>query len=280
LKFTPDPLQKVSKQRNFVLYLAKKSRATGVRGKESAMQVIFLGTGDAFGSGGRNASAILVRSGHRTFLLDCGPSALAALKKTALKPVDISAILLSHLHGDHFGGIPFFFLEYQFLSRRTDELLITGPPGTQQRVEDLYRVMFSEMVDVQRKFCVRYQELTAGETLALNGISARPFKVIHPIRETAFGYRVDDGQRVLCYTGDTQWFPGLPEAVKGADLLIAEGFTFENTIPRHINYRDLMAHRNELKVGRLLITHMGPETLNNLKQIELETAYDGMEVEV
>jgi len=104
--------------------------------------------------------------------------------------------------------------------------------------------------------------------------------VVHPIKETAFGYRVDDGHRVLCFTGDTQWFPGLPEAVRGADLLIAEGFTYENAIPRHMSYRDIMAHREELEVGRIIITHMGPETLNHIEQIELETAYDGMIVEL
>lgn len=244
------------------------------------MQVVFLGTGDAFGSGGRNASSILVCSGNQRFLLDCGPGTLPAMKAAALKPLDISAILLSHLHGDHFGGIPFFFLEYQFLSPRAEELLIAGPAGTQQRVEDLYRVMFSEMADVPRRFQVRYRELRAEEVLQLDGITVRPFKVVHPIRETAFGYRVDNGQRVVCYTGDTQWFPGLAEAIKGSDLLIAEVFAFEKTIPRHISYRELMAHRSELDVGRIVITHMGPEVLDNLGQMELETAYDGMKVDV
>ncbi len=244
------------------------------------MQVIFLGTGDAFGSSGRNASAILVRSANLNFLLDCGPGTLPAMKRAELEPRELDGILLSHLHGDHFGGIPFFFLEYQFLSHRDDELVIAGPPGTEQRVEDLYRVMFSEMGDIPRKFSVRYRDLQAGETLELNGISIRPFQVIHPLRETAFGYCIEDAKRVLCYTGDTQWFPGLAKEVKGADLLITEGFTFEKKIPRHMSYRDLMSHREELEVSRILVTHMGPETLNHLEQIELETAYDGMVVEV
>ncbi|MBW2147313.1 MAG: MBL fold metallo-hydrolase [Deltaproteobacteria bacterium] len=244
------------------------------------MQIIFLGTGDAFGSGGRNAPAIIVRSGDSMILLDCGPCTLPGMKGASLEPLKLKAILLSHLHGDHFGGIPFFYLEYQFLSHRDDELVMAGPPGTEQRVEDLYRVMFSEMKDVPRKFRVRYKELQAGEALELDGISALAFQVVHPLRETAFGYRIEDGERVLCYTGDTQWFPGLAQAVKGADLLIAEGFAFEKDIPRHMSYRDLVSHREELEVGHILITHMGPEALNNVGRMGLETAHDGMVIEL
>jgi ribonuclease BN (tRNA processing enzyme) len=69
-----------------------------------------LGCGDAFGSGGRNQSGYLVETSDRLFLLDCGPTTLLAMKRVGFNPRRLDAIFLSHLHGDHFGGIPFFFV--------------------------------------------------------------------------------------------------------------------------------------------------------------------------
>ena len=79
---------------------------------EPAMRMHILGCGDAFGSGGRNQSGYLVEANDRLFLLDCGPTTLLAMKRAGIDPGRLDAILVSHLHGDHFGGIPFFFIEY------------------------------------------------------------------------------------------------------------------------------------------------------------------------
>src|SRR5262245_35726680 len=104
--------------------------------KEKVMtevEVMFLGSGDAFGSGGRFQTCILVKTPTSNFLIDCGASSLVAMKRCGTRPVDIQHILISHLHGDHFGGLPFFLLDAQF-SKRETPLLIAGPPGTQARV--------------------------------------------------------------------------------------------------------------------------------------------------
>jgi len=75
------------------------------------MRLHILGCGDAFGSGGRQQSAYLVEASDRLFLLDCGPTALLAMKHAGFDPRLLDAIILSHLHGDHFGGVPFFYLD-------------------------------------------------------------------------------------------------------------------------------------------------------------------------
>jgi ribonuclease BN (tRNA processing enzyme) len=71
------------------------------------IQVRFLGSGDAFGSGGRLQTCICIKTANSTFLVDCGASALIAMHRYGVVPNDIDMILLTHLHGDHFGGIPF-----------------------------------------------------------------------------------------------------------------------------------------------------------------------------
>jgi len=71
------------------------------------MEIRFLGSGDAFGSGGRFHTCFHVGAGTGAFLIDCGATSLIALKKFAIDRNAIRAILISHLHGDHFWGLPF-----------------------------------------------------------------------------------------------------------------------------------------------------------------------------
>ena len=104
----------------------------------STVQVLFLGSGDAFFGDGRHHAGYLARSRDEVVLLDCGASTLAALKQQKVDPGEIDRILISHLHGDHFGGLPFLFLEYLYERPRQRRLGIAGPPGTEARVRALF----------------------------------------------------------------------------------------------------------------------------------------------
>ena len=73
------------------------------------MKIVTLGTGDAFASDGRASTSILL-DGTSKILLDCSPQAIQSLRKYNLSPNQIDYIFISHLHGDHSGGLPFFLL--------------------------------------------------------------------------------------------------------------------------------------------------------------------------
>src|SRR5262244_2652310 len=107
----------------------------------SGVSVTFVGSGDAFGSGGRFQTCILVDFSGGRFLLDCGASSLIALKQLGISPASIDTILITHLHGDHFGGLPFFILDAQF-SKRETPLVIAGPPGLRDRLKAAMEVLF------------------------------------------------------------------------------------------------------------------------------------------
>ena len=77
-------------------------------------EVQFVGTGDAFGSGGRRQSAILVRVHGHTLLLDCGATTVVGLKELGIDPREIDAVAITHFHGDHVAGLPFLLLDYVF----------------------------------------------------------------------------------------------------------------------------------------------------------------------
>jgi len=93
------------------------------------MEIRFVGSGDAFGSGGRFQTCIRLQEHGYTTLVDCGATTLTAMKAQDLDPGEVDAVVLSHLHGDHFGGLPFLVLDGQF-TRRTKALTVLGPVGT------------------------------------------------------------------------------------------------------------------------------------------------------
>ena len=126
----------------------RQCRALARRGLGAAervgltMRLTIVGSGDAFGSGGRFNTCFWLETAKATLLVDCGASSLVALKAHGLDHGDIDGIVLSHLHGDHFGALPFLLLDAQFLARRERPLLIAGPPGTRARLERRSRCSF------------------------------------------------------------------------------------------------------------------------------------------
>jgi ribonuclease BN (tRNA processing enzyme) len=92
------------------------------------MRLTIIGSGDAFGSGGRFNTCFFLETAKGKLLVDCGASSLVALKAQGLDPNEVDGIVLSHLHGDHFGALPFLLMDAQFLMRRERPLLIAISP--------------------------------------------------------------------------------------------------------------------------------------------------------
>src|SRR3989442_2488127 len=153
------------------------SRLCGGGKARHVVRVTVLGSGDAFGSGGRLPSAYLVETPRHTFLLDCGPTILQSFKQSGRDPGAVDFVLLSHLHGDHFGGLPFLFMEYRFEEPRSRPLAVYGPPGTERRVRSLFGALYERIASEPLPFAVRYEEVVAGTSPALDRVRARAFAV-------------------------------------------------------------------------------------------------------
>ena len=124
--------------------------------------VTFAGSGDAFGSGGRCQACIVVRAGQLPpILLDCGATSLVALKREGIDPNTVAAVAVSHLHIDHYGGLPQLILDGQF-RRRVAPLTVAGPAGTAERLVAALEVMFPGSSTVRRRFDVNVIELQPG----------------------------------------------------------------------------------------------------------------------
>jgi ribonuclease BN (tRNA processing enzyme) len=239
------------------------------------VNVRFLGSGDAFGSGGRLQTCIHVDDGRVRFLLDCGASSLIAMRRWGVDPSVIETILLTHLHGDHFGGLPFFVLDAQLISRRTRPLVVAGPPGLESRIRDVMESLFPGSSRVQLKFPIQFVELTDGKATRIGSLAVTPYGVIHASGAPPYALRVEWGGKIVGYSGDTEWTDALIRAAEGADLFICEAYFFEKRIKYHLDYRTLMAHRAELGCRRLVLTHMSNDMLSRIEDLDAEYAEDG-----
>jgi ribonuclease BN (tRNA processing enzyme) len=239
------------------------------------VQVQFVGSGDAFGSGGRFQTCILIQGAGAPVLIDCGATSLIAMKRLGVEPSEISAIVLTHLHGDHFAGIPFVILDGQF-RRRTEPLIIAGPRGTRERVEAAMEILYSGSSKIRRRFRVDFVELVEGQRVAAGAAFATGFEVKHPSGAPPFAVRIEYEGKVVAYSGDTEWTDSLIKAADNSDLFIAEAYTFDKPVKFHLDYRTLEAHRAEFACKRMVLTHLGENLLRHRGEIGVECASDGM----
>jgi len=243
--------------------------------------VTFAGSGDAFGSGGRYQACMHLRGpgGTAPVLLDCGATSLSALRRCGLDPGEVAAVFVSHLHGDHFGGLPFLILDAQF-SRRSEPLTVIGPPGIARRLPELMECMFPGSTAAERRFRLDVVELTPDGASAITaaGVRAVGFAADHPSgpEGPALSLRLAIAGKVIAYTGDTAWTEVLIDVAAGADLLIAEAYYLDKNVPHHLRHADLAANRDRLGCRRMVLTHMSADMLARRDQIRFEIASDGL----
>jgi ribonuclease BN (tRNA processing enzyme) len=221
---------------------------------------------------------MLVEAPATRFLLDCGASSLIAMRRFGIDPAGIDAILVSHLHGDHFGGIPFFILDAQFVSRRTRPLVIAGPPGIEARVRQTMEDLFPGSSQTKQRFTYEFLELPQRQATGLAGLSVTAFEVPHAIGAASYALRVECDGKVLAYSGDTEWSEVLLDVADGADLFICESYYFEKAVPFHLSYRKLVERLPDFHCKRLILTHLGPEMHEHRSEVEIEVAEDGQSI--
>jgi ribonuclease BN (tRNA processing enzyme) len=249
-------------------------------GQDAVMRVRFVGSGDAFGSGGRWQTCIHLAAEGQVVLVDCGATSLTALKAQGLDPNKVGAVAVTHLHGDHFGGLPFLILDGQF-SRRASPLLVAGPPGIGARLTEAMETLFPGSSRAGRRFPVEVTELEPDGTPAgLGAAIVRGWEVEHACGAPPLALRVELGGASFAYSGDTQWTPALARPACGADLFAVEAYTFDRPVRYHLDYQTLRAHREEIHAHRVVLTHMSVAMLSRLADAELPAAYDGMVIDL
>ena len=242
-------------------------------------EVQFVGTGDAFCSGGRRNSAILVRDKTSSMLLDCGPTTLQGLQELGIDPRAIDSIAISHFHGDHASGIPSLLIDYLFEHPRTDPLEILGPPGIAEFVSrsiDLAHFDFG----IKPSYELAFREFDCGAKIEAGRFSIVPVPALHHPESRPHMLAVSTAGHSLFFTGDTGWHEPLPAQVGDVDLLIAECTLLEDGFEYHISHERMVRERGRFDCRRIVLTHLGRDVLANMDVMQFDTADDGTKLEL
>lgn len=247
-------------------------------------RIVVLGSADAFSSSGRGNTAWLLEDGIAPCTVDFGPTALVALKRLGRDPQRIAAIHLTHLHGDHIGGIPMLLVDAVYRAHRTAPLDITGPPGTAERVQALWRDFYADAAASELEFELRIHELRPGDTARIAGREAAAFAAQHHRGDRiALMLSLSSPAGRLAFTGDTGQCDALHDLARGADLLCAECTEFEASKAarrRHLAWSELRSLLPALGVRRVLLGHLGEEVRANAPTIEAEARGLGLDLRV
>lgn len=254
------------------------------------MKLIVTGSGDAFNGAGRGHSCYWIERGAAApIMVDFGATALMALERLHLDPRRLSAVLVTHPHGDHIGGLAFLAIDACFHRPRTEPLRIFGPPGLSGRFETLLRACYPSLLERDEPLPFEFAEIDPGAEVVLDDIRVRPFAGEHGSGVGgALGYRlqVGPGGPVLVFSGDTEMTDALLAAANGADVLVAECSALEGPAPGHCSWSEWRRALPGLDVGRVLLTHL-PEAVRRAVPGELplpgppvELAEDGRVIDL
>lgn len=185
------------------------------------LDVVFLGTGGSVPSARRNTASVLVRRGGERLLFDCGEGTQRQMQRS-LGLVHADAIFITHLHADHYLGLPGLLKTYE-LQERSEPLPIYGPPGLGELLASMRRIIG------RPRYGLAIHEINGGEAIELGDYVVEPFEVSHRI--AANGYALIEDDRPGRFDPEAARALGVPEGPAfgrlqgGAAVEAADGST-------------------------------------------------------
>ena len=241
-----------------------------------------LGSSDAFNSCGRANSCFWVDDHDGSYLIDCGPTTMQALKRAtdhiSLQTLDV--IYLTHLHGDHINGLPVLLLELSFGQQRQRPLWIIGPTTTKDRIVALCEVSYPTMLSMLISFKIHFEEHPIEHEGICGGRHLKSITAQHdPLAYPTSLCLTDSAGCSLTFSGDTGWSDELISLSAQNDIFVLECSYAKSYFPGHISLEEIAEIRSRLTPTRLILTHLGVESrsaaLSRKDELMFEVADDG-----
>jgi ribonuclease BN (tRNA processing enzyme) len=224
------------------------------------MRLTFLGTGSAMPTGERGQTGLLLESGERRLLIDCGSGALHALARTDTGYEGVDTVLLTHHHLDHVSDL-LVLMKARWLAGE-ESLTVVGPPGTRDLMDGLLGVLEY----MQGRIDLTVQEIgpTEGDPHEIAGFRVAAMETRHSMYCLAYRFEspAEPGPAVAV-SGDTEAFEALIEFADGAAVLVHDcSFPDEVDVSNHPTPASLgeTLAAADADVGRVYLTHLYPHT--------------------
>lgn len=186
--------------------------------------VIPLGTASALPARDRHLSAVAVERKGRLLLFDCAEGTQYRLLHADLNRVRVDAVFVTHLHGDHWYGLP-GLVETLSLQQRTDPVTLVLPKGGRALLDSILREAPDdlpypiELIEIKEEF----RHAVVYETDELT-VEARPLD--H--EGFAMGFRLEERDRPGRFHPDQARTLGVPEGPTFGQLQAGESVTLED----------------------------------------------------
>lgn len=216
------------------------------------MKLTVVGCAGSYPNGVSAASSYLVEHDGFAMLIDLGSGALGPLHDYC-DPADLDAVLISHLHADHFLDMCPLFVARRYRPQGIPARLpVYGPTGTLARLQAAYgsdhEPMLTEVFDIRDY---------PGVGFDVGPFSVAATLVDHPVE--CYALRVSAAGRTLTYSGDTAACSALVEAAAEADVALFEA-SFrdgdDNPPSLHMTAGEAATVAARAGVSRLVLTHM------------------------
>ena len=199
---------------------------------------------------------------------------MIALKREKLSADDIDVVLITHLHGDHFGGLAFVLCEIRAMGKRKKQLTIVGPAEMKERTLQslmcFYPGVELRMMRRSGLFITRPEK-----PKDLGDFRLTPYPAVHSAATNPHSLRIESDERVIAYSGDTEWTEDLVKVRDGADLFICEASWYRTPIKNHMTVAKIVREKKRLRAKRIVLTHPGEEVLRHLDEIGFKLVDDG-----
>jgi ribonuclease BN (tRNA processing enzyme) len=136
-------------------------------------------------------------------------------------------------------------------------------------------VLFPGSSHIERQFALDIVELEPRKAQDVLGITVTPYIVKHPSGAPPFALRLEADNKVLCYSGDTEWVDDLLLAANNSDLLLVEAYFFDKSVKFHLDFATLAAKLPQIGAKRVILTHLSAEMLRRAPEAGYEIAEDG-----
>ncbi|MDP6099761.1 MAG: MBL fold metallo-hydrolase, partial [Candidatus Thalassarchaeaceae archaeon] len=184
--------------------------------------VRFLGSGNAFCPNGRLHSLVLI---DERILVDAPPTIIPQLKRANLSPADINTLLITHWHGDHIFGFPFFILERKYISDREGKNMLNVHlhEGGASRLVDLSELAYPNTLTDVLDERITFHEEISGDVAGCPEWHYERFAVEHEPETDPHGYQLDHASGLtIIHSGDSGPCQEIEERSGNADVVIIE----------------------------------------------------------
>lgn len=216
------------------------------------MEINFLGVGGAINSTSFHTSILV----ENKILIDTPPSIGTHLNANEIDLQNIDSILISHLHGDHFFGLPLLLIEYS-LSPRTKPLRIFGPEGFEEKILTLVKLSFPEyepmeLIRASKPEFFEYKEID--NFIESDDLHISAIEVPHSSLK-AYGFNLQNDSTSVFFSADSEFFSGLEQILINSQYAILDGTTLDIPLPTHMNYRQIKDIASKHKDIWFFVTH-------------------------